>query len=203
MFRKPVFAAVLLSSVAFSSHATAAEFVYRYQGKTFQVVNNTTYFNRSYSISGSFEVATRLGRNLQLKDISDQISYLEFSNGLSDFFIDSIDEFLISTKDNGEISQWSIRLSTRSNSNGARNNIKSAFTDNESIDLGGYYRPPSGFNKSRSGSGTVNIPGDWSYDFPAAVPEPGTWMMLVLGFGLIGAAMRASKRKPRVNVSYA
>lgn len=37
----------------------------------------------------------------------------------------------------------------------------------------------------------------------SAVPEPSTWMMIVLGFGFIGAAMRASKRRQRATLSYA
>ena len=36
----------------------------------------------------------------------------------------------------------------------------------------------------------------------AAVPEPATWAMLILGFGLIGGAMRR-RRTMNVNVSYA
>ncbi|MEM6856983.1 MAG: PEPxxWA-CTERM sorting domain-containing protein [Pseudomonadota bacterium] len=37
----------------------------------------------------------------------------------------------------------------------------------------------------------------------APIPEPATWMMLVLGFGLIGGTMRASKRLQKAAVSYA
>ncbi|MEL6875314.1 MAG: PEPxxWA-CTERM sorting domain-containing protein, partial [Pseudomonadota bacterium] len=33
------------------------------------------------------------------------------------------------------------------------------------------------------------------------VPEPGTWAMMILGFGLVGGAMR--RRKASVTVSYA
>lgn len=32
----------------------------------------------------------------------------------------------------------------------------------------------------------------------SAVPEPGTWMMMLLGFGFVGAAMRAAKRRPKL-----
>jgi hypothetical protein len=35
-----------------------------------------------------------------------------------------------------------------------------------------------------------------------AVPEPSTWAMLLLGFGLVGASMRAAKRRPKGAVSY-
>ena len=36
----------------------------------------------------------------------------------------------------------------------------------------------------------------------AAVPEPGTWAMMLLGFGAMGAAMR-SRRKQKITVRYA
>ncbi len=37
----------------------------------------------------------------------------------------------------------------------------------------------------------------------SAVPEPSTWAMLLLGFGLVGGTMRAKRRKQNVSVSYA
>ncbi|OBX18584.1 hypothetical protein A9995_11510 [Erythrobacter sp. QSSC1-22B] len=37
----------------------------------------------------------------------------------------------------------------------------------------------------------------------AAVPEPGTWAMMLLGFGFIGSAMRSAKRRQKVTVFYA
>jgi hypothetical protein len=36
-----------------------------------------------------------------------------------------------------------------------------------------------------------------------AVPEPATWAMLLLGFGLVGGAMRSARRGRRLSVSYA
>jgi hypothetical protein len=36
-----------------------------------------------------------------------------------------------------------------------------------------------------------------------AVPEPSTWAMLLLGFGVVGGAMRSAKRRQRVSVAYA
>ncbi|WP_233998123.1 PEPxxWA-CTERM sorting domain-containing protein [Erythrobacter sp. QSSC1-22B] len=36
-----------------------------------------------------------------------------------------------------------------------------------------------------------------------AVPEPTTWAMMLLGFGFVGGAMRAAKRRQKVTVSYA
>ncbi len=37
----------------------------------------------------------------------------------------------------------------------------------------------------------------------AAVPEPATWAMMMLGFFAVGGAMRTSRRKEKVTVSYA
>jgi PEP-CTERM motif-containing protein len=37
----------------------------------------------------------------------------------------------------------------------------------------------------------------------SAVPEPATWAMMLLGFGLVGGALRSAKRKPKPTLSYA
>lgn len=40
-------------------------------------------------------------------------------------------------------------------------------------------------------------------DVTAAVPEPSTWAMMLLGFGFVGGALRSGKRRQKVTVSYA
>lgn len=37
----------------------------------------------------------------------------------------------------------------------------------------------------------------------SAVPEPQTWALMLAGFGFVGGAMRASRRKAKISVSYA
>ena len=37
----------------------------------------------------------------------------------------------------------------------------------------------------------------------AAVPEPGTWAMLFVGFFALGAVLRSAKRRERIAVTYA
>lgn len=37
----------------------------------------------------------------------------------------------------------------------------------------------------------------------AAVPEPATWAMMLIGFGAVGAAMRSQRRRVRTSVSFA
>lgn len=40
-------------------------------------------------------------------------------------------------------------------------------------------------------------------DVSGAVPEPATWAFMLVGFGAIGGALRAKRRKPIANVSFA
>lgn len=48
----------------------------------------------------------------------------------------------------------------------------------------------------------ASSPGDYVRVLTAsAVPEPSTWMMLILGFGLIGAALRSEKSRRRTGVA--
>ncbi|MEE4207999.1 MAG: PEPxxWA-CTERM sorting domain-containing protein [Parvularcula sp.] len=35
------------------------------------------------------------------------------------------------------------------------------------------------------------------FGFNSAVPEPATWLMMILGLGFIGASIRTAKRRPR------
>lgn len=46
-------------------------------------------------------------------------------------------------------------------------------------------------------------PGDYIRVLTAAVPEPSTWLMLLLGFGLIGGAMRAQRENQGVQAKFA
>ena len=45
-------------------------------------------------------------------------------------------------------------------------------------------------------SGTINAvgqPGTVAFDAPAAVPEPQSWALMIVGFGLVGASLRRRK----------
>jgi hypothetical protein len=48
------------------------------------------------------------------------------------------------------------------------------------------------FSDGRSTIGIVE--GDFFGGFAAAVPEPGTWALLILGFGVVGSGMRGARR---------
>lgn len=38
----------------------------------------------------------------------------------------------------------------------------------------------------------------WNFEVAAAVPEPATWAMLILGFGVIGGTMRGQRKRERI-----
>ena len=42
---------------------------------------------------------------------------------------------------------------------------------------------------------------DFLFGEPTAVPEPATWAMMILGFGLIGGVLRARRRPRRMQRS--
>ena len=52
------------------------------------------------------------------------------------------------------------------------------------------------FNNNQA-AGTLTIS-----EVNAAVPEPGTWMLMILGFGAIGASLRSRKQNAKLSVSY-
>ncbi len=56
------------------------------------------------------------------------------------------------------------------------------------------------FNQTGSGENPVSLRADLAAVY--AVPEPGTWMLMLLGFGAIGFAMR-SRAKTRVRFQFA
>lgn len=63
-----------------------------------------------------------------------------------------------------------------------------------------YFAVATGFGNSDFGAYTLTITGPGDILIGAgAVPEPGTWALLILGFGMTGAAMR---RRTKMSVSY-
>lgn len=60
----------------------------------------------------------------------------------------------------------------------------------------------TGFSWAQRGSQFgigVRITDDVSPQVPGAVPEPGTWAMMLIGFGVVGGALRARRRAVKVS----
>lgn len=60
-------------------------------------------------------------------------------------------------------------------------------------------RDDAGADAGRLGSWTLTLTGTQV----GAVPEPGTWAMMLIGFGAVGGAMRSAKRRRKATFSYA
>lgn len=67
-------------------------------------------------------------------------------------------------------------------------------------DAGGVYSRMHDFGSGYEGFGLVTT---FETSPIGVVPEPGTWAMMILGFGVIGGAMRNARRKTTLRVRYA
>ena len=65
------------------------------------------------------------------------------------------------------------------------------------------YQPLSTGSSNSFGDGMVFDNLSFKTQVAAAVPEPATWAMMLLGFGFVGGVMRIAKRRQKVSVSYA
>lgn len=94
-----------------------------------------------------------------------------------------------------------------SNSGGTASALDSGGNPIETVQFSGF---PGTFSFTSSNIRSVQFaPGiqfgvdNFRFTASSAVPEPGTWLMMLLGFGLAGAAVRASKRRQNVALTYA
>lgn len=81
------------------------------------------------------------------------------------------------------------------------------------VDLAAVIGNPNAFVGFTSGTGSAAANHDvinWEFrdvfapiDVDGAVPEPSTWAMMLLGFGFVGGAMRAARRRLKLTASYA
>lgn len=92
--------------------------------------------------------------------------------------------------------------------------VGSVFTGGTTSTVGGFNYSLTGFGWDRSPSDNVSAfrsvsggdpadyTGQFAYSVTAAVPEPATWAMMLIGFGGIGFGMRR-RAKVRTTVAYA
>ncbi len=82
---------------------------------------------------------------------------------------------------------------------GALNSANQTFTASGLVNLTA--SDSFGFGIDRQGNFSNDSTGV-NFQVLAGIPEPATWAMMILGFGVVGAAMRRS-RKPRVTTAFA
>ncbi len=117
----------------------------------------------------------------------------------------------------GSASQFAISTSrdalvTQANNAGTLNTVGSLGIDvgpRTSFDIGydgvGYLAEVDRLYTVNLTTGAATLNGTFARSIFAvtAVPEPATWMMMLFGFGVIGAAMRRHQRSPRAKLSFA
>jgi hypothetical protein len=94
---------------------------------------------------------------------------------------------------------------------GMYNSVTGLFTAGSASTVGDTTYQVTGFGWNRSpnsdivspfsptkGGDTSDYTGLFSFDATAAVPEPATWAMMLLGFGMIGGAARYRRRSTQV-----
>jgi len=64
-----------------------------------------------------------------------------------------------------------------------------------------YIALATGFDNTDVGSYSLAINGPGAVTFANAVPEPATWAMMLVGFGMIGTAMRYRRRSTKVAIA--
>lgn len=92
---------------------------------------------------------------------------------------------------------FSVHVGAANGSNGVGYQSTAFFLFDAGNSIGGL----DSFTLNRGGLSNARLYSTGAY-VPPAVPEPATWALMLLGFGLVGGAMR-SKRRQKVTVSYA
>jgi hypothetical protein len=76
--------------------------------------------------------------------------------------------------------------------------VDQAVLSMQTISAGSHTFQLNGFLNPPSGEGTGSLGGSVSFALAAAVPEPATWALFILGFGAIGATLRRRSGAVRV-----
>jgi hypothetical protein len=179
-----------IAMVAFCAASADASVTYDYTGNDFTQV--TSPYTISDNITGSFTLANPLGSNLTFPTPVTPLAFT-FSDGvqtISQATTGVTASFDFSTDGAGGIASWQIEiLAPSANSPGHSNEI---FTSNigviaGNVDLAVFFTPEG----NRTTGENFGMPGN----SPAisAVPEPSTWLLMILGF--MGFGFMAYRRK--------
>lgn len=171
---KPVAAgAAMTLALALGAADANANVTYVYTGAPFTIASGG--WSGSNNVTGSMVLSAALNANLNLQVVA-PVSF-SFSDGLDTFTsLNAVSPtiFAFSTDSSGNITGW--------------NNFYQ-------ID-GSHYIQSSGNGDavlSPSGGAFNSTKGSWS--LATAVPEPASWALLLIGFGIAGGGLRMTRRK--------
>lgn len=110
---------------------------------------------------------------------------------------DTVDEFIAANNYNRYLGDVVIQAGAgfvvMRRSPGAQTGVATLYSDNDALEFGfGITSFETDFNfEGQRNSGSDSF----TFSIQSGVPEPETWSMLILGFGLLGSALRRSRRK--------
>lgn len=183
-------AAVIVQAAIFAAPpASAGPVVYKYTGNDF-----TTVFASGYTtadkITGTITLSSALPDSLTtLTDETALVTAYSFSDGVNSFVSPCCDSgnqtiFDFTTDSSGNITDWVVTLETDDNHTGDMTTQGGVTAFDQSL-VGGVL-----------GGDNNGSPGVWTLESSVSpVPEPATWMLLVLGFGAAGWRLRSARRR--------
>lgn len=187
--RAKLSAALVTACAAMLAGAPAsAAVVYQYTGNNFTSVFAPGY-TTSDKITGTLTLSSALPASLNtLTDETALVTAYSFSDGVNTFATGCCGSgnqtiFEFTTDASGAITSWVVTLETNDNHTG---DLTTELTFDQSL-VGGVL-----------GGSNEGSPGVWSLQSAtSAVPEPSTWVLLLLGFGAVGWRLRSAAAAAR------
>ena len=171
-----------------------ADVVWNYQGVNFSNAHDP--FTTSNRVTGTLTFATPLAANLNLADES--AATFSFTAGpetvTSSTFTPSFSRLKISTDAAGNITAWDIDVAIGGGGDIRLENFNSIIGPNigDQVTVGANFHGDANFNPQEAFAKNL-VAGQFT--LTAAVPEPSTWAMMILGFA--GVGFMAYRRKSK------
>jgi hypothetical protein len=181
--------ALMAQAAMFAAAPANASVVLTYTGNNFTSVFAPGY-TTSDKITGTLTLSSALPDSLTtLTDETALVIAYSFSDGVTTFSTGCCDTgnqtiFEFTTDASGNILDWIVTLETDDNHTGDLTTEGGASPFDQSLTNG------------ELGGSNAGMPGVWALEAAtSAVPEPGTWSLLLLGFGTIGWRLRSARRQ--------
>jgi len=173
-----------------------AEVVYTYVGADF--INAHDPFTLTENLTGTISFAVPLAANLTLNPSNNSSNVtptaFSFTAGpetlTSAAFTPGFTSFQVSTDAAGNITAWDIVIGLSGGGQINIDNFSGSGNAGDQVSVGGNFQGDSGFNPQEAFA-LNRVAGQ--FEIAAAVPEPSTWAMMILGF--CGLGFMAYRRK--------